>query len=244
MVVRYTVCMTTTASRRADPYLDTMVIDARAPRFNQAVVAVGATVAVVTGFWPLLLLLGLQLAVGLTFGRRFCLPCRFYFAVVQPRFGEGPLEDARAPRFANIIGAVFLLAASVAWAAGAVTLGRALGATVAALAGLALVTGLCVGCEAYRLLARLRGVRAGVLTRVDLEQLGAGAAGAGEVVVLFTHPLCSECQTVGPKLSAEGRAVVTVDVSRHRDIARRYGVTLVPMALAVAADGRVLGRLR
>ncbi len=235
--------MTTTAVRRADPYLDTQVIDARAPRFNQAVVAVGATAAVLTGFWPLLLLLGVQLAVGLVFGRRYCLPCRFYFSVLQPRFGEGPLEDSRAPRFANIVGAGCLLTASAAWAAGGVTLGRALGALVAALAALALVTGLCVGCELYRLLARLRGLRPQPFTRVDLRQLGVPEEQDGEVVVLFSHPLCSECQEVGPRLSAQGRRVVTVDVSQRRDLAERYGVTLVPLAVAVAPDGRVLERL-
>jgi len=37
------------------------------------------------------LLLALQLALGLTLGRRWSLACRFHFHVVQSRFGEGPL---------------------------------------------------------------------------------------------------------------------------------------------------------
>jgi hypothetical protein len=145
--------------RAADPYRDTSVIDARAPRFNQAVVGVVSLVAVTVGPWWFLAALALQLAVGLTFGRRWCLPCLAYFELVQPRFGEGPLEDARPPRFANLVGVVFLGAASAAYLGGAETLGTALGALVAALALLAAVTGLCAGCEAYKLGYRLTGRR-------------------------------------------------------------------------------------
>ena len=143
--------------RAADPYLDTSVIDARAPRFNQAVVGIVALVAVTVGPWWLLTLLALQLVVGLTLGRRYCLPCVAYFELVQPRFGEGPLEDARPPRFANFVGVVFLGAATGAYLAGWETAGTVLGAIVAALALLAAATGLCAGCEAYKLGYRLSG---------------------------------------------------------------------------------------
>jgi hypothetical protein len=137
--------------RTADPYRDLDVIDSRAPRFNQATIGVLAALAVASGWWWLLAVLGLQLLVGLTLGRRFCLPCLAYFELVQPRFGEGQLEDARPPRFANLVGAVFLTAASVAYAAGFTTLGAVLGGVVAVLALLAAATGFCTGCEAYKL---------------------------------------------------------------------------------------------
>jgi hypothetical protein len=137
--------------RAADPYRDTNVIDSRAPRFNQAVIGMLALVAVTVGPWWLLALLAAQLVIGLTLGRRYCLPCLAYFELVQPRFGEGPLEDARPPRFANLVGIVFLGAASVAFAVGAETLGAALGGLVAALALLAAATGFCAGCEAFKL---------------------------------------------------------------------------------------------
>jgi hypothetical protein len=143
--------------RSAHPYLDTDVIDSRAPRFNQTVVGLGAAAAVLLGWWWLLGLLALQLAVGLTFGRRFCLPCAAYFELVQPRFGEGPLEDARPPRFANMVGVAFLGAATLAYLAGLATVGAVLGGLVAGLALLAATTGFCTGCEAYKLGCRLRG---------------------------------------------------------------------------------------
>jgi Domain of unknown function (DUF4395) len=142
---------------RADPFEDLTVIDSRAPRTNQAVVGVLSVVAVITGWWWLLALLALQLAVGLTFGRRYCLPCLLYFKLIQPRFGEGPLEDARPPRVANMIGLTVLTLASVAYVAGIAWLGVALGLLVAALALLAAATGFCTGCEAYKLGRRLTG---------------------------------------------------------------------------------------
>ena len=142
---------------RADPYRDLDVIDSRAPRTNQAVIGVLALVAVATGWWWLLALLAAQLAIGLTFGRRFCLACLAYFELIQPRLGEGPLEDSRPPRAANVVGLVVLTAAAAVSAVGWTTAGAALGLLVAALALLAAITGFCTGCEAYKLACLLRG---------------------------------------------------------------------------------------
>jgi hypothetical protein len=143
--------------RLADPYRDTDVIDSRAPRFNQAVIGIVSVLAVATGWWWLLALLALQLAVGLLVGRRYCLPCLAYFELVQPRFGEGRLEDSRPPRAANVVGLTVLAAASLAYAFGAETVGLALGLLVGGLALLAAATGFCTGCEAYKVLCRVTG---------------------------------------------------------------------------------------
>jgi hypothetical protein len=231
--------------RTADPYRDTDVIDSRAPRFNQAVIGSLALVAVLLGgvAWVLLALLALQLAVGLIFGRRYCLPCLAYFELVQPRLGEGPVEDSRPPRFANLIGAVVLGAASLAWALGLETIGAALGLLVAGLALLAASTGLCVGCELYRIGARLRGIRSHHIDRIDLGDLAEVTAHGGDMVVEFTHPLCSECRSLEERLRSEGRQVVTVDVRKRPDLARKYGVALVPTAVALDTSGAVTARL-
>jgi hypothetical protein len=145
--------------RLADPYRDLRVIDSRAPRFNQAVVGILSAVAVVTGWWWLLALLAIQLAVSLRLGRRWCLACLVYFELIQPRFGEGPLEDARPPRFANMVGVAFLGAATLSYALGAPTLGTVLGGLVSALALVAAATGFCTGCEGYKLGLLLTGRR-------------------------------------------------------------------------------------
>ena len=147
----------TAKPRTVDPYRDLTVIDSRAPRFNQTVIGLGSVLAVATGWWWLLAALAAQLAIGLTLGRRYCLPCLAYFELVQPRFGEGPLEDSRPPRAANMVGFAVLGAAAVAYAVGARELGVALGLLVAALALLAATTGFCTGCEAYKLGCRLTG---------------------------------------------------------------------------------------
>jgi hypothetical protein len=229
-------------TRTADPYKDTDVIDARGPRTNQAVVGTLALVAVVTGQPWLWGLLALQLAIGLTFGRRYCLPCLLYFEVIQPRFGEGPIEDARPPRFANLVGLVFLGSATISHYAGLETVGTVLGAIVAALALLAAATGLCMGCQAYRLAARLRGVAAKHVTRIDPSDVALPSSN-GAAVVHFTHPLCSECQEWEERLERERTPHVVVDVSREPWLAHKYGIAVVPTVVAVSGDGTVLRRL-
>lgn len=235
--------MSTATPRTADPYRDLDVIDARAPRFNQATVGVLSLLAVLTGWWPILAVLAAQLAIGLRFGRRYCLPCLAYFELVQPRAGEGPIEDARPPRFANQVGLVVLGAASVGYVVGLSTLGAGLGMLVAGLALLAATTGFCAGCQVYRMAARLHGIRVTSFDRVDLLEVGMRMPPSGEIVVAFGHPLCTDCHAFEARMRADGREMVVVDVREHRWLARKYGVALVPSAVTVAPDGRVIARL-
>lgn len=227
--------------RTADPWRDTDVIDARAPRFNQAVVGVFALAGALLG-WPVLwALMAVQLGMGLTLGRRWCLSCRVYYEVIQPRLGEGELEDSRPPRLANMMGTAFLGAAALAWWLGSPTVGTVLGALVAALALLAAVTNLCTGCEIYRVSARLRGISPRHHDRIDTADLP--AATGEKVFVEFTHPLCSECQEWERRLDGEAAPLVKLDVRERPDLARKYGIAVVPTVLSVAADGEVLERL-
>jgi hypothetical protein len=229
--------------RTADPYSDLDVIDGRAPRANQAVVGVLSLVGVLTCQWWLLTLVAVQLALGLTFGRRVCLACVAYFELIQPRFGEGPLEDSRPPRFANKVGGVVLGTATVAYLAGFGLVGAVLGLLVAALALLSATTGLCAGCEMYKISARLRGLGRGHghIERIDPADLG--AALSQNTVVQFTHVLCSDCHRLERSLREAGRTVVTVDVRERPDLARKYGVGVVPTAVTVDGGGAVLARL-
>jgi hypothetical protein len=227
---------------RADPYCDLDVVDSRAPRTVQATVGVLSAVAVVTGFWPLLGLLAAQLAIGLRFGRQYCLPCLAYYELIQPRFGEGPIEDSRPPRFANMVGVAVLSAATIAYAAGLTTLGIGLGLLVTGLALLAATTGLCVGCELYKIGAWLRGIQTRHLDRLELTDVG-GTVPAGEMVVAFSHPLCTGCRELIEGLEADGTPHLTVDVRARPDLARKYGIAVVPTALTVLPDGTVTARL-
>ena len=238
-------------ARTADPWRDTDVIDARAPRFVQATTGAVALLGVVFG-WPLAwALIGGQLLIGLTLGRRFCIPCAAYFIFIQPRIGEGPLEDSRPPRLANAIGAVCLGSAAGLWWLGAEPVATAIGGLVAFLALLAASTGLCVGCELYRLVAKLRGISPSHHSHLDptdlpgrVERVGASANGDGRrAYVEFTHPLCSECHEWERRLAGADEPLIKLDVSERPELARKYGVAIVPTVVAVGADGAVLERL-
>ena len=234
--------MTGPSPRKADPWRDVDVIDERAPRFNQAVTGLVALAGVVFG-WPLAwALMAAQLAIGLTLGRRWCLPCLAYFVIVQPRLGEGRLEDSRPPRFANLVGIVFLGSAALAWWLGAETLGAVLGGIVTALALLSAATGFCAGCWAYRIAARMRGVSRVRHLRLDPADLG-GIDGAPRAHVEFTHPLCAECREWEERLWERDEPLISIDVSERPELARKYGVAVVPTVLSVAPDGTVLQRL-
>jgi hypothetical protein len=225
----------------ADPWWDTDVIDERAPRFNQAAVGIVALLGAVFG-WPLAwLLMGVQLLIGLTLGRQFCLTCLAYFKLVQPRFGEGGLEDSRPPRLANAMGFTFLTAASLCWWAGSPPAGTAIALMVAVLALVAATTGFCAGCEIYRLTARLRGISARHHDRLDPADLD-GVQGR-RAFVEFTHPLCAECGEWQRRLARQDVPLVTLDVRERPDLARKYGIAIVPSVFEVAADGSVLNRL-
>jgi uncharacterized protein DUF4395 len=228
--------------RTADPWRDTDVIDERAPRFNQAIVGAVGLLGAVFG-WPLVwAIMSAQLFIGLTLGRRFCLTCLAYFGLIQPRLGEGPLEDSRPPRLANMIGSVFLGAAALSWWLGWPAVGVVLGSFVAALALLAAGTGFCAGCQIYRLSARLRGISPRRRARLDPADL-TGLDGHSRTYVEFTHPLCSECREWEERLRSDGAPLITLDVRERPDLARRYGIAIVPTVLAVGPDGTVLERL-
>ncbi|MGK2877449.1 MAG: DUF4395 domain-containing protein [Solirubrobacterales bacterium] len=141
-----------------DPFKDTDVIDERAPRALQTTVAIVTGLAFLLDQEWLVGLMALQLIIGITFGRIYCVPCVFWFKVLQPRFGEGHIEDSRPPRFANIVAAIFTTTATVLFIAGFATAGWILSLIVTTLASLAAISGICVGCEMYAAWARLRGI--------------------------------------------------------------------------------------
>lgn len=135
-------------------------IDPRGPRFNQAVLALGLLAGFLLDAPLVVPVFGAALFLGAAFGPRYGPFLRLYAELIRPRLGPpDEVEDPRPPRFAAAVGVLFLFAATVAFAAGSPGVGWALALIVAALAGLAAVTKICVGCEIYVFLARRRGVR-------------------------------------------------------------------------------------
>ena len=62
-------------------------------------------------------------------------------------------------------------------------------------------------------------------------------------MVEFSHPLCTECREWEARLAAGDEPVVVLDVRERPDLARKYGIVVVPTVIAVGSDGRVLERL-
>ena len=132
-------------------------IDPRGPRFNQAVLAVALLGGFLVDWRPVVPLFALVLLAGAALGPRYGPFLALSAKAIRPRLGPpSELEDPRPPRFSAALGVVFLAAASLAFAAGSPGLGWGLALVVAALAALAAVTGICVGCEMYLLLTRRR----------------------------------------------------------------------------------------
>jgi len=240
-------------------------IDPRGPRTNQAVLAVALVLGFLTGQQWVAPLFAVVLFLGAAFGPAWGPVLRFYAAVLRPRLAPpAELEDPRPPRFAASVGVTFLVAASIAFAAGAPAIGWALSLMVAALAALAAITGLCVGCEMYVLLVRVRGgVRVVTVERDFHEEAQTGAApgrvvrrgehepvparflDGREVWVVFTTEYCAVCPTVVSmiELQRPDERVITIDVADRLDLAAAYKVRRAPTVLRADADGVVTARL-
>jgi hypothetical protein len=139
-------------------------VDPRGLRASAGITAVVLALVLVTPEPVDLVLLAIQVAVFAVSAlvSLQASPYSVFFAtVVRPRIGPpAELEDARPPRFAQVIGLVFTSAALIAFLAGATTVGYV--ATVFALVAALLnaSVGLCLGCELYLALRRFTPVRA------------------------------------------------------------------------------------
>jgi hypothetical protein len=133
-------------------------VDVRAARLSQSLVAALVGAALLLRLPALLALAALHLGLSAALGRRGNAAVRFFDAALRPRLGPPTFEDARPPRFANLVGATFLASSLAAHAAGAPALGWALAGIVGALALVASTTGACLGCWLYGYLGPLRGL--------------------------------------------------------------------------------------
>jgi Domain of unknown function (DUF4395) len=144
----------------------------------------------------------------------------------------GDLEPVAPVRFAQWMAAAFLALALVLLAVGAGLAGWILVGLVAAIALFSAISGVCVGCEIYRLLLARRGGAAADV-RGDL-----GLTGDGPWLVVLTAPGCARCEPVAREMEqvAGDREVLRVSLREHPR-AGALPVRSVPAALAVARDG-------
>ena len=130
----------------------TPMVDVNVPRFNQALVALLTGAAFVFDLPAVVAVTFAVLAISWLGGPPAALFTRIYVALVRPRFQpDGPteFEPAAPPRFSQMLGAVFLGAATVALYSGATAVGWTLALIVTALAALAATARICVGCIIY-----------------------------------------------------------------------------------------------
>lgn len=137
-------------------------IDPRGPRFTASVTLAIFVVAlllsgpapevaaVLTGIQALLFAIGAGLGVQRT-------PTGLLFrSAIRPRLSPPDhLEDPTPPRFAQAIGLVFAVGATIGFATGAVLLGQVFAGLAVVAAFLNAVFAFCLGCEMYLLGLRL-----------------------------------------------------------------------------------------
>lgn len=130
-------------------------VDVNVPRFNQAAVAVLTGLAFLAQWWPLVAAVAVVLAVTRIAGPDYGLFTQAYLRVVRPRLAGAVIsEDARPPAFAQGLGALFLAVATLLFALGWSAAGWVVTLVVFALAALAAITRICVGCILYELAMR------------------------------------------------------------------------------------------
>lgn len=126
------------------------MVDVNVPRFNQAAIAVLTAVAFVLDFWPLVAVSAVILVVNRVGGPRYSLFGQVYTRLIKPRLSSDvKTEPAAPPRFAQLLGAVFLSVATVLFVVGLAVAGWVVTLMVTALATLAAATRICVGCIIY-----------------------------------------------------------------------------------------------
>ena len=132
-----------------------VLIDARGPRYSAAITSFVLALALIT---ESSYVIGFQFAVFLSavlFGLRRSIYGFIYRNLIQPRLsGPVPSEDQRAPRFAQLIGALFAFVALLGGVSGnsavfLIATSFALGAAI-----LNAAFGFCLGCQIYLILVR------------------------------------------------------------------------------------------
>ena len=132
------------------------LIDARGPRYSATLTTIVLSAALIT---ESNLIIGFQFAVFLSavlFGLRRSIYGFLYRNLIQPRLsGPVPSEYESAPRFAQLIGALFALTALIGGLTGNSTIFLIATGFALSAAFLNAAFGFCLGCQIYLLILRV-----------------------------------------------------------------------------------------
>ena len=133
------------------------LIDARGPRYTAAITTVVLSAALVT---ESNLIIGFQFAVFLSavlLGLRRSVYGFIYRNLIQPRLsGPVPSENEAAPRFAQLVGALFAATALLGGLTGNTTLFLIATSFALGAAFLNAAFGFCLGCQFYLIILRAK----------------------------------------------------------------------------------------
>jgi uncharacterized protein DUF4395 len=132
-------------------------VDPRGLRFAAGVTTVLlALTLVLNSPWPLAVQT-VVFAISVAFGVQASPYGQLFKRLIRPRLGPPKeLEDAAPPRFAQLVGLVFAVVGLVGYLTGATVLGVVATGFALVAAFVNAAVGLCLGCEAYLLIHRIR----------------------------------------------------------------------------------------
>jgi hypothetical protein len=136
---------------------DPTLIDARGPRFGAVITTLALTAFLATEVTVLLHLQLLVFALGAFFGLKYSPYGFIYSKLIKPRLrGDVPTEDVRPPQFAQLVGFLFAITATILYDLGLETAGLIVVGFALAAAFLNAAFNFCLGCEVYLLIARAK----------------------------------------------------------------------------------------
>lgn len=132
-------------------------VDPRGLRFAAALTTVVlALTLVLNSPWPLAVQ-AVVFAISVVFGIQASPYGLLFKRLVRPRLGPPKeLEDPAPPRFAQLVGLVFAVLGLIGYLAGVEVLGVVATGFALVAAFVNAAVGLCLGCEAYLLIHRIR----------------------------------------------------------------------------------------
>ncbi len=132
-------------------------VDPRGLRFAAGVTTVLlALTLILNSPWPLAVQ-AVVFAISVAFGVQASPYGQLFKRLIRPRLGPPKeLEDAAPPRFAQLVGLVFAVAGLIGYLTGVTVLGVVATGFALVAAFVNAAVGLCLGCEAYLLIHRIR----------------------------------------------------------------------------------------